>query len=107
MATFVKKCTLCGICDHIASGCWADIAEMEENDDTDTKKHIQKKCEFAVLQWAKNKKVSTCNIDEEIICNRCSSPFIFNVLSKKKYEEKGWKSPKICKSCSQMRYKEC
>ncbi len=73
-------------------------------------KQMLTKCENAVVQWAKNKgqisKPNKCNGDDEIICNRCSSPFIFNAKTKEKYAEKKWTAPKICKMCSQMRYEE-
>jgi hypothetical protein len=86
------------------------------------KKKNMAKCESAILQWAKSKgrkeagsrwplvdaylegQINKC--DDEIICNRCSSPFLFNAKSKEKYAEKGWKAPKICKTCSQMRFEE-
>jgi len=68
-------------------------------------------CEKAVLQWAKNKngvigEVVEIRYDEEIFCIRCAIPFIFTAKSKEKYDEKGWKMPKICKVCSQSRFKE-
>jgi len=90
----------------------------ESDDDSDfivvtrkrcEKKDMVKKCEGAVLQWAKTKgqvSKTKCNEDDEIICNRCSSPFVFNAKTKEKYTEKGWKAPKICKMCSQVRFEE-
>jgi hypothetical protein len=76
------------------------------------KKDMTKKCENAVLQWAARSKgqaaqpVSKCSGDEELICNRCALPFIFNAKTKEKYVERGWKVPKICKVCSQTRFEE-
>jgi hypothetical protein len=78
------------------------------------KKQTVKKCETAVLQWAKtkgqaqvvSKPVTKCDSDEEIVCNRCGLPFVFNKGMKQRYAEKGWKTPKICKVCSQMRFED-
>jgi hypothetical protein len=85
------------------------------------KNDITKKCESAVLQWAKNKDIkpqqypgnnvkkpiaTKCCGDEEIICNRCGLPFVYSAKTKEKYAEKGWKAPKICKPCSQMRFED-
>jgi len=66
------------------------------------KKKQIKKCENAVLQWAKNKSTT----DEEIICVRCALPFLFNKHMKQRYNERGWKVPKVCKVCSQIRYED-
>jgi hypothetical protein len=77
----------------------------------------RKKCENALAKWAKNKQhisvktvskpVVQCSLgDKHIICNQCDMSFIFTAKSKKKYDESNWKSPKICKVCSQMRYED-
>ncbi len=76
------------------------------------KKDMEKKCESAVLQWAKNRSQSSkpsskcIDNDDEIICSHCSTPFIFGVKMKERYTTNGWKAPKICKMCSQLRYEK-
>jgi hypothetical protein len=96
------------------------VCEKTIDDDNDfivvSRKQAMKKCENAVLQWAKTKGqgqgsrdskcVTKCVTDEEIICNRCGLPFVFNLNMKQKYAEKNWKTPKICKVCSQMRFED-
>jgi hypothetical protein len=73
------------------------------------KKIMTKKCEDAVLEWVKNKgfdvEPKVCD-DDEFICNRCALPFVVNQTMKIKYEQRGWKIPKICKVCSQNRFEE-
>lgn len=74
----------------------------------------KKKCENAVIQWAKtnNNSKSTSSVnklrcgDEEIICNRCAIPFVYTRETKQKNAERGWKTPKICKVCSHIRYQD-
>ena len=101
----------------IANDAKARFCNISEPDFSDfivvsnKKKDMTKKCENAVLQWAKNKgstKTNACetNGDQEIICNRCALPFVLNAVTKEKYTERGWKMPKICKFCSQSRYEE-
>ncbi len=73
------------------------------------KRDMTKKCENAVLQWAKNKGQTSKQFTkccEDIICNRCSSPYIFTEKMKEKYAQNKWNTPKICKTCSQTRYAE-
>jgi hypothetical protein len=91
----------------------SDECAADFTDFTVVKKKIMKKCETAVLEWAKRqteKPISMCRDeelrDEELICNRCALPFVFSMKTKEKYAERGWKIPKICKICSQTRFEE-
>lgn len=109
----------CGISDTASSSASVDDTVSDFSDFTVVsykKKQTMKKCESAILHWAKTKgqsqaqdrsrvtkPISKC---DEIICNRCALPFVFNAKTKQKYAEKGWKTPKICKVCSQMRFED-
>jgi len=66
------------------------------------RKQIEIAVTNAVNQWAMTFPQST----EKLICSKCSNSFFFSVRMKEKYAEKGWKTPKICKSCSQLRYEK-
>lgn len=73
------------------------------------KKSSMAKCESALAEWARNKgskPVVKCSGDEQIVCKRCSAPFVFGEKAKERYAERGWKMPKICKACSQARFEE-
>lgn len=83
------------------------VRKKRSNKQDITKQDMTKRCESAVLQWAKNKSQEkrSCT-DEEISCTRCGIPFLFSTKTKQKYAEKGWKTPKICKVCCQLRYED-
>lgn len=70
-----------------------------------SKKTKQKKFENVVMQWAeKHKTEFKCT--EQLTCAQCNLCFFFGGKTKKNYIEKGWKTPRICKVCSQKRYNE-
>lgn len=109
-ATIVTK----GIFSDSVSDSVTDSVSISDSDSDFTvvsharKRDMTKKCENAVFQWANNKGLvpkseKSC---DEIICNRCSSPFVFPSKMKERYVEKGWVAPKICKMCSQIRFEE-
>jgi hypothetical protein len=42
----------------------------------------------------------------EIRCKKCENFFIYSVGQQKKYRARGWKQPKVCKSCAHKRHKK-
>lgn len=101
------------VCDSVQQ----DSAETGSSDFSDftvvksksAKKESIAKCESALTEWVKNKgsrSVTKCSSDEQLVCKRCSAPFVFSEQAKEKYAERGWKVPKICKPCSQARFED-
>jgi len=117
-------CISCKSATHNVEKCWAEldgnvtvgtIAKVFTEDVSD----LAKKCQDAVTNWINSKKAEDddawiivskktkqTSSNTVIMCVTCGLPFEYTQQMKKKYEERNWLAPKVCKICSQARYEE-
>ena len=68
---------------------------------TDVYWTVDKKQEV-VEEWQEVKRTK----DRFLTCRHCNDKFIHTIYQQKKYRERGWKNPKICKPCSFNRFNQ-